>query len=181
MNRVPQDLVVQESGCERLWILSWEEDNAAAIGCVGGIPIILNAMARFPQNAHLQQCGCESLQNLALSDYNRREICELSGVHFIVQAMARHHRVAGIQLSGCTALASIASSTCSSKMHCDLSQQAGGINAILNAALDFAGDDSVLEAAQDALQAMGIDPEGHIRPTSEVEEKRCGHIVDMVM
>jgi hypothetical protein len=183
MNLVPQDVVIQESGCERLWILSWEEENSAAIGRVGGISIILNAMARFPQNAHLQQCGCESLQNMALNDYNRREICELSGVHLIVQAMIRHRNVAGIQQCGCTALASIASSTTCGKMHCSVIEQAGGLNAILNAARRFADEESVLKAACDALQAMGLNPGGRITPTPDemMEGEKGSHIVSMDM
>jgi hypothetical protein len=183
MNLVPQDVVVQENGCERLWILSWEEENSAAIGRVGGISIILNAMARFPKNAHLQQCGCESLQNMALNDYNRREICELSGVHLIVQAMIRHRNVAGIQQCGCTALASIASSATCGKMHCSVIEQAGGLNAILNAAREFAYEESVLEAAYDALQAMGLNPGGRITPTSDemMEGEKRSHIVSMDM
>lgn len=174
MNRVPHDMTVQESGCERLWILSWEEDNSAAIGRVGGISIILNAMARFPLNAHLQQCGCESLQNLALSDYNRGEICDLSGVHLIVQAMVRHARVAGIQQCGCTALASIATG----KMHSHVIEQAGGLNAILNAARNFADEESVLEAAYDALRAMGLNAGGRITPTPEEEEDSQSSLIE---
>ena len=154
MKMVSHDRLVQERGCERLWVLSWEDDNSAAIGRVGGIPIVLNAMARFPMNAHLQQCGCESLQNLALCDYNRREICELGGVVLIVQAMMRHIDCAGIQQCGCTALASIASCE---EHHKDIIT-ASGLHAIIIAARHFSEEESVLRAAYDALTALGYDP-----------------------
>jgi hypothetical protein len=167
MKRVPHDIVVQEKGCERLWILSWEDENSAAIGRVGGITIVLDAMARFPMNAHLQQCGCESLQNLALNNYNRREICDLGGVVLIVQAMMRHVDVAGIQQCGCTALASIA--TCQDH-HKDITR-VGGFHAIVIAARNFADEESVLRAAYDAVYALGFDPAGRLPRRPEVPVK----------
>jgi hypothetical protein len=163
MKQVSHDRVVQERGCERLWVLSWEDENSAAIGRVGGIPVILDAMARFPMNAHLQQCACECLQNLAhVNDYNRREICDWKGVQLIVQAMMRHMDCAGIQQCGCTALASIAASGSN-----DLIREimgAGGFHAILIAAQHFADEESVLRAAYDGLTAMGYDPAGRLPP-----------------
>jgi hypothetical protein len=167
MKRVPHDMVVQEKGCERLWILSWEDENSAAIGRVGGITIVLDAMARFPKNAHLQQCGCETLQNLALNNYNRREICDLGGVVLIVQAMMRHVDVAGIQQCGCTALASIA--TCHAH-HKDITR-VGGFHAIVIAARNFADEESVLRAAYDAVYALGFDPAGRLPRRPEVPVK----------
>jgi hypothetical protein len=167
MKRVPHDMVVQEKGCQRLWILSWEEENAFAIGRVGGITLVLDAMARFPTNAHLQQCGCESLQNLALNNYNRREICDLGGVVLIVQAMMRHVDVAGIQQCGCTALASIA--TCKDH-HKDITR-VGGFHAIVLAARNFADEESVLRAAYDAVYALGFDPSGRLPRRPEVPVK----------
>jgi hypothetical protein len=167
MKQVPHEMVVQEKGCERLWILSWEDENSAAIGRVGGITIVLDAMARFPMNAHLQQCGCESLQNLALNNYNRREICDLGGVVLIVQAMMRHEDVAGIQQCGCTALASIA--TCQD-FHKDITR-VGGFHAIVIAARNFADEESVLRAAYDAVYALGFDPAGRLPRRPEVPVK----------
>jgi hypothetical protein len=167
MKRVPHDMVVQERGCERLWILSWEEENSAAVGRVGGIPIVLDAMARFPMNAHLQQCSCESLQNLAVNDYNRREICNLGGVVLIVQAMMRHEQVAGIQQCGCTALASIAMNK---DHHKDITR-VGGFHCIVIAARNFADEESVLRAAYDAVYALGFDPAGRLPRRPEVPIK----------
>ena len=164
MSRAPHDMVVQEKGCERLWVLSWEEENAAVIGRAGGVTMILAAMSRFPMNCHLQQCGCESLQNLSTQNANRREICQLSGVYIIVQAMLRHPTVAGIQQCGCTALASIASGD--SPYYQQAVQQAAGLNAVLNAARSFCGEESVIEAANDALTAMGFDTSAYCDSSS---------------
>lgn len=161
MKRASHDRVVQERGCERLWVLSWEDENSAAIGRVGGIPVILEAMGRFPMNAHLQQCACECLQNLAhVNDYNRREISELQGINMIVQAMIRHMDCAGIQQCGCTALASISAT----RGLVSVILASGGFHAVLIAARRFASDQSVLRAAYDCLQAMNYDPAGRLPP-----------------
>ena len=161
MKRASHDRVVQERGCERLWVLSWEDENSAAIGRVGGIPVILDAMGRFPMNAHLQQCACECLQNLAhVNNYNRREIADFQGINMIVQAMVRHMDCAGIQQCGCTAIASISAT----KELVRVVMASGGFHAVLIAARRFASDQSVLRAAYDSLQAMGYDPVGRLPP-----------------
>ena len=161
MKRASHDRVVQERGCERLWVLSWEDENSAAIGRVGGIPVVLEAMGRFPMNAHLQQCACECLQNLAhVNTYNRREIAEYQGINMIVQAMIRHMDCAGIQQCGCTALASIAATK---ELVRDI-MATGGFHAVLIAARRFSNDQSVLRAAYDGLQAIGYDPVGRLPP-----------------
>jgi hypothetical protein len=161
MKRASYDRVVQEKGCERLWVLSWEDENSAAIGRVGGIPVILDAMTRFPMNAHLQQCACESLQNLAhVNRYNRQEIVDCQGVSMIVQAMVRHMDCAGIQQCGCTAIASISATR---ELVRDV-MAAGGFHAVLIAAQRFSNDPSVLRSAYDSLQLMGYDPVGRLPP-----------------
>lgn len=161
MKRASHDRVVQERGCERLWVLSWEDENSAAIGRVGGIPVILDAMGRFPMNAHLQQCACECLQNLAhVNDYNRREIADYQGINMIVQAMIRHMDCAGIQQCGCTALASISFT----RELVRVILASGGFHAVLIAARRFSSDQSVLRAAYDCLQAMNYDPVGRLPP-----------------
>lgn len=163
MKQVPYDSQVQEMGCERLWILTWEDDNAAAVGRVGGISLILDAMIRFPMNAHLQQCGCESLQNLATNEYNREVICERQGVNVIVKAMMRHYKVAGIQQSGATALTSLAIQ----KEYHSLIHHAGGVQAIMVAARNFANETCVLRAVMDALHSLGYETPGRSASTED--------------
>lgn len=134
-----------------------EDDNAISIGRVGGISIILSAMARFPKNSCLQQCACEALQNLALDEYNIREIVEQGGIDLIVRCMVNHVTVAAIQQSGCTALASMAAE---GEYNKDISR-AGGIHALILAARQFADEEGVLRCVEDACQAMGFDPKGN--------------------
>ena len=157
MRRFPNERRIQERGCEKLWIQSWDDENSSAIGRVGGIHILLNAMGNFAQSQRLQQSGCEALQNLALNDFNRDAIVENGGIRVIVNAMTTHRDVVGVQQCGCTALANLAAS---SENHLDIAN-AGGLHAIMNAAQSNQDEESVLRAAYQALRAMGYDPNRH--------------------
>ena len=103
MRRFPRSVRVQELGCEKLWIQSWDDENSSAIGRVGGIPTIIDSMRTHAGSAHFQQCGCEALQNLALNDYNREVIAEQGGIIAVIDAMGRHWDVAGVQQCESTA------------------------------------------------------------------------------
>eukprot|EP00541_Cyclophora_tenuis_P011309 CAMPEP_0116555690 /NCGR_PEP_ID=MMETSP0397-20121206/8285_1 /TAXON_ID=216820 /ORGANISM="Cyclophora tenuis, Strain ECT3854" /LENGTH=378 /DNA_ID=CAMNT_0004080985 /DNA_START=315 /DNA_END=1451 /DNA_ORIENTATION=+ len=157
MRRFPRERRVQERGCEKLWIQSWDDENSSAIGRVGGIPTLLGAMSSFPMSQRLQQSGCEALQNLALNDFNNSVIVENGGINIIVQAMNNHPDVVGVQQCGCTALANLAASP---DNHLDIAN-AGGLHAIMNAAQRNQEEESVLRAAYQALRAMGYDPNRH--------------------
>mmetsp|Transcript_29936 Transcript_29936/g.49391 ORF Transcript_29936/g.49391 Transcript_29936/m.49391 type:complete len:392 (-) Transcript_29936:148-1323(-) len=157
MRRYPNERRIQEKGCEKLWIQSWDDENSAAIGRVGGISTLLQAMAGFPHSQRLQQSGCEALQNLALNDFNRDAIKENGGINIIVQGMNNHPDVVGVQQCGCTALANMATSP---DNHMDIAN-AGGLHAIMNAAQRNQEEETVLRAAYSALRAMGYDPNRH--------------------
>lgn len=157
MRRYPNERRIQEKGCEKLWIQSWDDENSAAIGRVGGISTLLQAMTCFPHSQRLQQSGCEALQNLALNDFNRDAIKEHGGINIIVQGMNSHPDVVGVQQCGCTALANLATSP---DNHMDIAN-AGGLHAIMNAAQRNQEEETVLRAAYSALRAMGYDPNRH--------------------
>lgn len=157
MRRYPNERRIQEKGCEKLWIQSWDDENSAAIGRVGGISTLLHAMASFPRSQRLQQSGCEALQNLALNDFNREAIKEHGGINTVVQAMNNHPDIVGVQQCGCTALANLAASA---ENHLDIAN-AGGLHAIMNAAQRNQDEETVLRAAYQALRAMGYDPNRH--------------------
>eukprot|EP00547_Thalassionema_nitzschioides_P004929 CAMPEP_0194200500 /NCGR_PEP_ID=MMETSP0156-20130528/1075_1 /TAXON_ID=33649 /ORGANISM="Thalassionema nitzschioides, Strain L26-B" /LENGTH=339 /DNA_ID=CAMNT_0038925505 /DNA_START=205 /DNA_END=1224 /DNA_ORIENTATION=+ len=154
MRRHPTERRIQEKGCEKLWIQSWEDENSAAIGRVGGIPILLLAMSTHPASQALQQSGCEALRNLALNDYNRDSIKENGGINIIVQAMIKHPDAIGVQQCGCTALGNLAAC---SDFHLEIAN-AGGLHAIMNAAQQNQEEECILRAAYQALRAMGYDP-----------------------
>jgi hypothetical protein len=157
MRRYPNERRIQEKGCEKLWIQSWDDENSAAIGRVGGISTLLHAMAAYPRSQRLQQSGCEALQNLALNEYNREAIKEHGGINIVVQAMNNHPDVVGVQQCGCTALANMAASA---ENHLEIAN-VGGLHAIMNAAQRNQEEESVLRAAYQALRAMGYDPNRH--------------------
>jgi hypothetical protein len=156
MKRLPHIGALQTLGCEKLWILSWDDENATSIGSVGGISLIVQAMVRFPHNDRLQQCACEALQNLAAHEANRCKIAESGGIFMIVQAMVRHSRSAQIQQCACTALASLAHNypheIC----------RVGGLHAVVVAARHFNQTSGVVRAAYEAVQSMGISPRGRL-------------------
>lgn len=154
MRRYPNERRIQEKGCEKLWIQSWDDENSAAIGRVGGISTLLHAMTRFSTSQRLQQSGCEALQNLALNDFNRDAIKEHGGITVVVRAMNNHPDIVGVQQCGCTALANLAASA---ENHLDIAN-AGGLHAIMNAAQRNQEEETVLRAAYQALRAMGYDP-----------------------
>jgi hypothetical protein len=158
MKRSPQGEATQARGCEGLWVHSWDDDASDAIGQVGGIPTLLNAMFHFPQNAQLQRSGCEALQNLALNSYNRSIIVDKGGAALLVQAMMLHLDSIAIQQCGCMALASLASS---SDFHADIIR-AGGGHAIIHAARRFPDERTVQYGAFLALEAFGCDPRRYI-------------------
>lgn len=166
MNTVPDDALVQQRGCERIWILSWEEENADSIGRAGGIFVILRAMSRFRSHATLQHAACESLQNLASNDFNVQEICDQSGVDLVVSAMTFHSSNAAILKSGCSTLAAMASSTASATLARSVIERAGGVAAILTALWNLPRDAMVVHAAHDALSALGYEQCGRVTPTN---------------
>jgi hypothetical protein len=167
MRRYPNEQRIQEKGCEKLWIQSWDDENSSAIGRVGGISTILDAMSRFTNSQRLQQSGCEALQNLALNEYNRDVIKEHGGINVIVQAMNCHPEAVGVQQCGCSALANIAASQ---DNHIDIAN-AGGLHAIMNAAQRNQDEESVLRAAYQALRAMGYDPNRHGRQRQQQQQQ----------
>eukprot|EP00550_Attheya_septentrionalis_P009925 CAMPEP_0198297294 /NCGR_PEP_ID=MMETSP1449-20131203/36364_1 /TAXON_ID=420275 /ORGANISM="Attheya septentrionalis, Strain CCMP2084" /LENGTH=522 /DNA_ID=CAMNT_0043998183 /DNA_START=294 /DNA_END=1862 /DNA_ORIENTATION=- len=180
MRRFPTEARIQEMGCEKLWIQSWDDDNSMAIGRMGGIPTILDAMRtahtdpgghhgsnnvrQSKQYQHLHQCGCEALQNLAfVNDYNRDVIIEKGGVPVIIDIMQRHGNVPDIQFSACTALTNLVSGSIHSEDHKRAIIDAGGVTAIAKVAHMFSqranpsffGKAAVRVAANQALEILG--------------------------
>lgn len=156
MKCVPHIGSLQALACEKLWVLTWDDDNATSIGRVGGVALIVQAMERFPHNARLQQCACEALQNLAAHEGNRCEIVESGGVALIVRAMMCHSKSAEIQKCACSALANLAC-----EYPHDVSR-VGGLHAVVHAARRFNQETRVVRAAYDAVQCMGVDPRGQL-------------------
>jgi hypothetical protein len=158
MKCTPRCEAIQARGCEGLWVHSWDDHASDAIGQVGGIPTLLDAMFHFPKNAQLQRSACEAIQNLALNVFNRSIIVYNGGAALLVHAMMLHLDSIAIQQCGCMALASLASS---SDFHTDIIR-AGGGHAIIHAARRFPDERTVQYGAFIALEAFGCDPRRYI-------------------
>ena len=183
MRRFPRSTAVQEMGCEKVWIRSWDDGNSAAVGRVGGISTVVAAMRGHPDAAHLQQCGCEALQNLALDAYNRGVIAEQGGIDAVLDAMARHGEIAGVQQGGCKALANISGGggggeENGSEYHENQNRVAvaecGGLHAILRAVRAFPEDEEVLRGAYQALRSLGYNPTAELERAQQEEETQRG-------
>lgn len=155
MRRYPTHVPTQESGCQSLWVLSWDDENAAAIGRVGGVQTILDAMRLHPNVHPIQVSGCAAVQNLALDEYNRDSIAESGGIAVIVDTMRLHVDDAPIQTTGCTALANLANGCVDHKITV---AECGGILAVMKAVEHHPEEESVLRAAYQALRMLGYNP-----------------------
>ncbi|EED95727.1 predicted protein [Thalassiosira pseudonana CCMP1335] len=155
MRRDLNNVSLQTQSLHSLWVLSWEHENANAIGRVGGIPPILDAMRAHPTAMTLHSNGIAALQNLAGIDYNRTIITDSDGVNLIVATMGQFLDVQSIQLSGCTALANLSNG---SVEHKSKVAENGGILAMMRAVDSHRGDESVLRAAYQALRKLGFNP-----------------------
>jgi hypothetical protein len=151
MKSYPHAEFIQEMGCQKLWVESWDDETSVILGQIGGIDRILDAMMHFPTNFHMQRSGCEALQNLALNTYNRTLIVEHGGAALVVQAMMRHLHSRCIQQCGCSALAALAAS---SELHDDILQAGGGL-AIIHLLSKFGHEQSICYHVWQALEALG--------------------------
>ncbi|KAL3943211.1 MAG: hypothetical protein SGBAC_002700 [Bacillariaceae sp.] len=104
MRQFPLDEVGQGKWCESLWVYSWDDEASSAIGSLGGIGLIIGAMARFHDNTFIQLCACGALENLASDSKNRSLIVNAGGAFFVAQAMMRHANETKLEIYGVRAL-----------------------------------------------------------------------------
>lgn len=112
MKQFPDDVDVQELGCETVWIHSWDDEMSKTIGNIGGITRILDTLRRYPNHYGISVTACGAIQNLASASTpsnNRQELIENGGASLIVQAMMTHPSSVSIQRSCCCALVSLLS------------------------------------------------------------------------
>lgn len=150
MRTLTHDYLVQKRCCQRLWILSW--DDEATVGQLGGIALVLDAMRRFPLDETLQHFACESLCNLALCHRNAMDMGHRGAVETLVRAMRAHAQSAAVQRSACVALANLASH---GMMLGDL-LAIEGLNVLMQAREH--SHRGVQRAAREALASFGLDP-----------------------
>ena len=109
MNEHAAHAKVQETACEALDNLSFNDDNAVKIRNLGGIEALLKAMKDHPAEANVQEKACEALKSLIiLNDDNKVTIANLGGVQALLKAMKDHPSKANVQEKACMALTSLA-------------------------------------------------------------------------
>jgi len=155
MQRYPNHVPTQSKGLHSLWVLSWDSANVAAIGRLGGIPLLLSSMRLHSNASTLVSNGVAALQNLAVDPPCRDAITESDGVSVVVEVMAQFVEDKAIQQSGCAALANLADGSPEQKSRV---AEGGGILAMMRAVDAHRGDESILRAAYQALRKLGYNP-----------------------
>lgn len=108
MKSYPNTERLQEQGCEALWVHSYDDEQSAVLGRIGGINRILDAMLLFPSNVIIQHSCTEAIQNLASNHYNRILIVNQGGAALLVRAMMLHRDSLAIHCGACRALGNLA-------------------------------------------------------------------------
>lgn len=160
MRRFPFSLPIQSIACEKLYVACFDRDHAHAIGLVGGIRTIIDAMEHHSKDVALQR-GCAGIiKHLALaSPYNLDMLDRMGAVAIIVGAMERNPQSAPLLESCCWALESMArGSNPELKMRV---AKGGGIHASMKAVETFPNNESLLRAAFHCLRQMGYNPSSY--------------------
>jgi hypothetical protein len=110
MNSNPYTEILQEQGCDALWVHSYDDEHSIVLGRIGGINTLLDAMIHFPTNVRIQHSCTEAIQNLASNHYNRIHIVNQGGAALLVRAMMLHRHSCAIHRGACRALGNLTSS-----------------------------------------------------------------------
>jgi len=160
MRRFPFSLPIQSIACEKLYVLCFDRDHAHAVGLVGGIRSIVDAMEHHPTDVALQR-GCAGLiKHLSrASPYNLEMLDRMGAVSMLVSSMERYPQNAPLQESCCWALEGMArGSTAETKMRV---AKSGAIHAAMKAVEIFPENESLLRAAFHCLRQLGYNPSSY--------------------
>ena len=160
MRRFPFSLAIQRVACEKLYAHCFDQEHASAIGLVGGIRTIIDAMEHHPEDVALHR-GCAGvIKHLATaSSYNLDMLDRMGSVAIIVSTMERHPKNAPLLESCCWAMESMARSNSPEiKMRV---AKGGGIHAAMKAVENFPNNESLLRAAFHCLRQLGYNPSSY--------------------
>ena len=160
MRRFPFSLAIQRVSCEKLYAHCFDQEHAHAIGLVGGIRTIIDAMEHHPEDIALQR-GCAGvIKHLAsASTYNLEMLDKMNAVGIIVATMERHPKCAPLLESCCWAMESMSRSPNPEiKMRV---AKGGGIHAAMKAVEIFPNSESLLRAAFHCLKQLGYNPSSY--------------------
>jgi hypothetical protein len=157
MRRFPFSPLIQSVACEMLYVHCFEREHAHAIGLVGGIRTIIDAMEHHPNNVALQQTCARMIKHLACaSPYNLTMLDRMGAVGIILSTMERHSQNALLLEACCWAIEGMACvHTPEFKMRV---ARGGGIHAAMKAVETFPDNDALLRAAFHCLKQLGYNP-----------------------
>ncbi|KAL9181081.1 hypothetical protein ACHAXT_009886 [Thalassiosira profunda] len=160
MRRFPFSLAIQRASCEKLYAHCFDQEHAHAIGLVGGIRTIIDAMEHHPEDVVLQRRCTGVIKHLAgASTYNLEMLDRMGAVAIIVSTMERHSKNASLLESCCWAMESISRSNSSEiKMRV---AKGGGIHAAMKAVEMYPNNESLLRAAFHCLRQLGYNPSSY--------------------
>ena len=157
MRRFPFSLAVQRSACEKLYAHCFDQEHAHAIGLVGGIRTIIDAMEHHSDDAELQLTCTDVIKHLAMaSTYNSDMLDRMGTVAIVISTMERHSKNATLLESCCWAIERLTQSQ-SPDLQLRLAK-GGGIHAAMKAVETFPNNESLLRAAFHCLRQLGYNP-----------------------
>jgi len=157
MRRFPFSRLIQSVACEKLYVHCFEREHAHAIGLVGGIRTIIDAMEHHPNDVALLQMCAGMIKHLACaSPYNLNMLDRMGAVGIILSTMERHSQNALLLEACCWAIEGMACvHTPEFKMRV---ARGGGIHAAMKAVETFPDNDALLRAAFHCLRQLGYNP-----------------------
>lgn len=160
MRRFPFNLAIQRVSCEKLYAHCFDQEHAHAIGLVGGIRTIIDAMEHHPEDVALQR-GCAGvIKHLSgASTYNLEMLDRMGAVAIIVSTMDRHSQNAPLLESCCWAMESMSQST-NAELKMRIAK-VGGIHAAMKSVETFPNNESLLRAAFHCLRQLGYNPSNY--------------------
>jgi hypothetical protein len=160
MRRFPFSLAVQRSACEKLYAHCFDQEHAHAIGLVGGIRTIIDAMEHHPNDAKLLHACTDVMKQLAMaSTFNTDMLDRMGSVGIIISTMERHPKNAALLESCCWAMERLTQSP-SPELKLRWAK-GGGIHAAMKAVETFPNNESLLRAAFHCLRQLGYNPSSY--------------------
>ncbi len=157
MRRFPFSLSIQRVACEKLYVHCFERDHVLAIGMVGGIRTIIDAMEHHANDVQLQRTCASMIKHLACAGpYNLDMLDRMGAVGIIVTTMERHSQNALLLEACCWAIEGMAG-VHSPEFKMRVARN-GGIHACMKAVETFPDNDALLRAAFHCLRQLGYNP-----------------------
>lgn len=161
MRRFPFSSAIQRVCIEKLYAHCFDQEHAHAIGLVGGIRTVIDAMEHHLDDVALQR-GCAGvIKHLAsASAYNLDMLDRMGAISTIISTMERHPNSAPLLEACCWALEAMSRSNSHPEIKMRVAK-GGGIHAAMKAVETFPNNESLLRAAFHCLRQLGYNPSSY--------------------